>query len=113
VPVILPASAARSYGPATIYLEPAVVKGAAMSGAILRLPAGARVAPHVHGHETELLYVLSGSGTMTVAGTELAITASSVIQVPAGTEHAVVATEPIVALQVYTPAGPEQRFKAK
>jgi quercetin dioxygenase-like cupin family protein len=50
---------------------------------------------------------------MTVAGTQIAVTPTSVIQIPPNTKHAVTATEEIRAVQLYTPPGPEQRFKKK
>jgi mannose-6-phosphate isomerase-like protein (cupin superfamily) len=39
------------------------------------------------------------------------VTATSVVQVPPGVEHSFEATASVTALQLYTPAGPEQRFK--
>jgi quercetin dioxygenase-like cupin family protein len=41
------------------------------------------------------------------------VTPTSVIQIPPNTKHAFAATAAVRALQVYTPAGPEQRFKKK
>ncbi len=111
MPRILPATAAKTYGPATIFVEPATVKGAPFSASILSLPAGAKVPEHVHAGETELLYVLEGSGTMTIAGQDVAVTPTSVIQIPPNTKHAFAASAAVRALQVYTPPGPEQRFK--
>lgn len=107
------ASAAKTFGPATIYIEPATLKGTPVAAEILALPAGAKVAEHVHANETEVLYLLEGSGTMTVSGTALAITPTSVVQIPPNTKHAFEATSAVRALQIYTPAGPEQRFKKK
>lgn len=109
-PVILPASAAKTYGPATIFLDDP--KGP-LAASILTLPKGTKVAEHVHAHETEALYDLAGAGTMTIAGTEVAVTSTSVVQVPPNTKHAFVATDDVRALQIYTPPGPEQRFKKK
>ena len=127
-PVHLPAAAARGFclgkpprvargscGEATrvdLFAEPRAIGGAPLAATVLDMPAGAVVPEHVHGRETELLYVLEGSGTMTVAGTRIAVTASSVVQVPPSTPHAFEAAARVRALQVYTPAGPEQRFKA-
>jgi quercetin dioxygenase-like cupin family protein len=113
MPIIVPATAAKTYGPATIFVEPATVKGAPVSASILTLAAGAKVPEHVHANETELLYVLEGSGTMTIAGQDVAVTPTAVIQIPPNTKHAFAATAAVRALQVYTPAGPEQRFKQK
>jgi quercetin dioxygenase-like cupin family protein len=112
-PVVLPAAGAQTYGPATIYVEPATVRGAPLSASVLTLPADAKVPEHVHANETELLYVLEGSGTMTIAGQQVAVTPTSVIQIPPNTKHAFAASAKVRALQVYTPAGPEQRFKKK
>jgi len=110
-PKLLRASAAKTYGPATIYLDESIAKGTPLAASVLQLPGGANVAEHVHDHESELLYVLTGSGTMTVAGKAVAVTATSAIQIPPNTKHAFAATEPVRAVQIYTPAGPEQRFK--
>jgi quercetin dioxygenase-like cupin family protein len=110
---LVTASAAQKHGPATIYIEPGTVRDTPLAASILELRAGAQVAEHVHANETEMLYVLAGSGTMTVAGVQLAITPTSVVQIPPATKHAFTATSDVRAVQIYTPAGPEQRFKAK
>ncbi len=102
---------AKTYGPATIFLDAALLKGAPLSASILELAANAKVAEHVHAKETEVLYVLEGSGTMTINGQAVAVTPTSVIQIPPNTKHAFVATTAVRALQIYTPSGPEQRFK--
>ena len=109
---LLHAADAKTFGPATIYLDTTVIPNTPLAAELLQLPAGAHVAEHVHAHETELLYVLAGAGTMTVAGTQIAITPTSVVQIPPNTPHSFVATDAVRALQVYTPPGPEQRFKA-
>jgi quercetin dioxygenase-like cupin family protein len=111
---LLPAKDAKTYGPATIYLDSAENgKGAPLATSILQMPAGAKVPEHVHANETEMLYILEGSGTMTIAGKELAVSPTSVIQIPPNTKHAFAATAAVKALQIYTPPGPEQRFKKK
>ena len=69
---VLPASAAKTYGPATIYLEPRSRRRAARRVDARRSPRAPTSPEHVHANETELLYVLAGTGTMTVAGTALA-----------------------------------------
>jgi quercetin dioxygenase-like cupin family protein len=94
-----------------MFAEPAITGDKAFSAEILQLPAGASVPEHVHAAETELLYVLAGAGTITVAGVKLPVTPTSVVQIPANTKHSFAASADFRALQVYTPAGPEQRFK--
>jgi quercetin dioxygenase-like cupin family protein len=111
-PLHLPAAKARRYGPATLHAEPATITDNDLSGAVLTLKAGAAVPDHVHARESELLYILAGTGTMTVNGAEIAVTATSVIQIPPNTRHAFTATSELRAVQIYSPAGPEQRFKA-
>jgi mannose-6-phosphate isomerase-like protein (cupin superfamily) len=100
-------------GIVTLMIDPSKVKGAELSASILEIVEGAAIPLHVHDGSTELLYVISGEGTMTVDGVELPITSSSVVQIPAGLEHGFTATAPTRALQLYAPPGPEQRFKAK
>jgi quercetin dioxygenase-like cupin family protein len=110
-PIVYPASKAKTYGPATIYVDAATAHGTPLAASILTLPGGGNVAEHAHAKETELLYVLAGAGTMTIAGTDVAVVPTSVIQIPPNTKHAFAASAPVRALQIYTPAGPEQRFK--
>ncbi|MBA3457022.1 MAG: cupin domain-containing protein [Deltaproteobacteria bacterium] len=110
-PVFLSATKAKTYGPSTIYAEPSSIGEPTLSASVLTLKAGASVAEHVHAKETEVLYLLEGSGTMTIKGVAMAVTPTSVIQIPANTKHAFTATSAVRALQIYTPAGPEQRFK--
>jgi quercetin dioxygenase-like cupin family protein len=101
-----------TFGPATIFLDASVLKSTPLAGSILELAAGASVPEHVHANETELLYILEGSGTMTIGGQDVAVTPTSVIQIPPNTKHAFAAGGTRVrAVQLYTPAGPEQRFK--
>lgn len=99
-------------GTVTILVEESRTKGKALAASILDIQAGAAIPAHVHDASTELLYVLSGSGTMIVDGVTLPITPTTVVQVPAGIEHSFTATEATRVLQFYTPAGPEQRFKS-
>jgi quercetin dioxygenase-like cupin family protein len=112
-PVILPAAAATRFGPATIYADAAAIPDHTLAASVLALPAGARVAEHVHASETELLYVLAGAGQLTVNGVALPVGPTSVVQVPRNTRHGFVATSAVRAVQLYTPAGPEQRFKVR
>lgn len=111
-PVALPAAGARTLGPATIFADPATLQDHTLAASVLALPAGGRLAEHTHAGETELLYVLGGRGTLTVAGVDLPVTATSVVQIPKNTRHAFTAASDLRAVQIFTPAGPEQRFKA-
>ena len=50
---------------------------------------------------------------MKIAGLDVAVVPTSVVQVPANTKHGFACAKEVHALQIYTPAGPEQRFKVK
>ncbi len=77
----------------------------------LQAIADMAIAPHTH-PSTELLFVREGGGTMTIDGEAYPVTADMAIQIPAGIEHSFTAgSSGVMALQFYTPAGPEQRFK--
>lgn len=79
------------------------------------LDGDATVAVPEHGHErsAEVLYFESGEGTMRVGDETTTIGPGRFVYVPAGVRHSLVPTgrSPLRALQVYTPSGPEQRFR--
>lgn len=80
---------------------------------VLRAEAGLAVPLHQHGAELELLFVLQGEGDLTLLGQTGRVTAGSAILIPKGEPHAFVhrGKKPFEAVQIYTPPGPEQRFK--
>jgi len=60
--------------------------------------------PHYHaGGETEIYFVLSGSGLTVVGGEELHITAGDVIVTPPGMAHFTVPKENLVMIVINTP----------
>jgi mannose-6-phosphate isomerase-like protein (cupin superfamily) len=77
----------------------------------------APVAQHVHDKQWEILAILSGDGTLarTVGGQEndTPIAAGTFASIAPGVLHAYrpAGTSPLVAVQLYLPPGPEQRFK--
>jgi mannose-6-phosphate isomerase-like protein (cupin superfamily) len=80
----------------------------------------APVAKHAHADSSEILAALRADGTVqrapTSAATELApfkVTDGVVTAIPKGVQHAWEPgnTKPLIALQLYVPGGPEQRFK--
>ena len=78
---------------------------------LLEFAAGATLAAHHHADATEVVYVLAGSGLLTVDGVTIEINANSVMQFPRGVVHSATITQALRALVFYTPAGSEQRFK--
>jgi quercetin dioxygenase-like cupin family protein len=95
-------------GSATLYLH----KSGLGQIAVQRLEAGpgARIPEHQHEESDEIVYVVSGRGTMTVAGQSLPVTPGDAVHLPRRVPHTFEVTERLVAIQCYAPAGPEQRF---
>lgn len=102
----------RPGGAVALQLDPSRTRRPELSAALLTLEAGAAVPLHQHAAETELLYILEGAGTMTVNGVALQVQPTSVVQVPPGAQHSFTASAALRAIQLYSPGGPEQRFKA-
>ncbi|MFT3714346.1 MAG: cupin domain-containing protein [Archangium sp.] len=79
----------------------------------LTLKPGAKVPEHTH-DASETLVVLEGTSTVTLRGTTYVLVAGDTLYIPKGEKHSaqvpVDAKAPFVAVQIYSPAGPEQRF---
>jgi mannose-6-phosphate isomerase-like protein (cupin superfamily) len=78
-----------------------------------RLSGTAAVPEHVHDKSWEVLCAIQAAGTFTLAGQPQRIGPRTCIAVPPGTKHA---WQPdpgstLNAVQIYSPPGPEQRFK--
>ncbi len=80
----------------------------------------APVAPHIHENSWEILAALSADGTARRASSmgatemsEFAVTDGTIVAMPKGLLHAWVpgGKKPLLAVQMYLPPGPEQRFK--
>jgi len=79
-----------------------------------RLEGTAAVAEHAHEGSWEILVALEANGTFSLGGKEARLAARQVVVVPPGTKHAW-KPDPgskLVAVQLYSPPGPEQRFVA-
>ena len=78
---------------------------------LLRASSNASVAEHDH-KSWEHLAVLSGSGKMTLAGKAHMVQPGSVFHIPKGQKHSFSAAgeQELLAIQLYTPSGAEQRF---
>jgi len=80
----------------------------------LELVPGAAVPEHVHEASGEWLYVVRGEVELTTMGRTQLVQAGSVVHLPKGQKHQAkvpsTAKESFFAVQLYSPAGPEQRF---
>lgn len=66
-----------------------------------------------HDHPTwEHIAILDGEGTMKMAGKDYPVTPGAVFDIPPGEKHAFTPSgkRALLAVQMYTPSGPEQRF---
>lgn len=90
--------------------------GSASLGSLMASKSAA-VPQNVHDHEWEILAILSGDGTLarTVGGREddTPIAPGTFASIAPGVPHAYrpAGTSPLVAVQLFSPPGPEQRFK--
>lgn len=79
-----------------------------------RLEGSAAVPEHTHPGSWEILAAIDANGTFVLDGTEGKLGPKQVVMVPPGAKHAW-KPEPgsvLVAVQLYSPPGPEQRFVA-
>jgi quercetin dioxygenase-like cupin family protein len=82
-----------------------------LSLAILYLDPDATVPLHEHA-ETVVITTIDGSGETTIAGTTQPVAVGATIAIPPKTQHGVrTTTSPLLCVQTYAPAGPEQRFR--
>jgi quercetin dioxygenase-like cupin family protein len=81
---------------------------------VLEAEPGAEIARHSHAGAAEILYVVSGGGgELTIGSEKVAFAPDQAIQIPEDQPHAAKfrGDEKTVMVQIYAPAGPEQRFK--
>jgi quercetin dioxygenase-like cupin family protein len=79
-----------------------------------RLSGSAPVAEHTHPDSWEIVCAVDAAGTFTLDGKEQRLGPRQIVVVPPATKHAW-KPDPgstLVAIQLYAPPGPEQRFKA-
>jgi quercetin dioxygenase-like cupin family protein len=81
---------------------------------LLEADPGAEIARHSHAGSAEILFVVSGTGEVTIGSEKIAFGPDEAIHIPEGQPHAgkITGTEKAVLVQIYAPAGPEERFKA-
>jgi quercetin dioxygenase-like cupin family protein len=102
-------------GKARLLLEPSTTGAESAYLGLLEAEPGTQIPRHSHPGSAEILYVVSGGGGELIVGSEkLAFGPEQAIQIPADQPHAVKfgGDEKTVMVQIYAPAGPEQRFRA-
>jgi mannose-6-phosphate isomerase-like protein (cupin superfamily) len=110
-PIALPGGKAR----VRMAFEPGGVGRTNCYFGLLEADPGAETPRHDHAGSEEILFVLSGSGgELTVGSEKMPFGPDEAIYIPEGQPHAAKFAGPdkTLMLQLYAPAGPEQRFKA-
>ncbi|MFK7990660.1 MAG: cupin domain-containing protein [Sandaracinaceae bacterium] len=71
------------------------------------------VPQHRHPDAAELIYIDTGSGTMLLGDRRVPVRSGSALYVPPGVLHDFRGdgSQPLRAIQIYSPSGPEQRFR--
>ncbi len=85
-------------------------KSASLS--VLMMSGDSKVPEHDHPESWEHIGNLGGSGNLVVAGTPHAVGPGAVIGIPKADKHSFTPSgKTVVAVQVYVPSGPEQRYE--
>jgi mannose-6-phosphate isomerase-like protein (cupin superfamily) len=96
-----------------VLLSPKIHKTSPLIGmGMVTIPPGESGNPHQHGTEQETWYILSGSGKLQIGKEEIPLEPEMVVVAPQGIEHQILNTgdEPLKALFIFSPAGPEEAF---
>jgi len=95
-------------------LEPAKTGNNGIYVGILEADPGAEVPRNSHPGSAEILYVVSGAGNVTIGSEKIAFGAEEALHIPDGQPHAAKFTGPekTIMVQVFAPAGPEERYRA-
>jgi quercetin dioxygenase-like cupin family protein len=95
-------------------LEPAKTDTKALYLGILEAEPGAEVPRNTHPGAAEILYVVQGGGDLTVGSEKLTFGAEEALHIPEGQPHAAKFSGPerTIMVQVFAPAGPEERYRA-
>jgi quercetin dioxygenase-like cupin family protein len=96
-----------------ILLEEANTGSDAAYLGIQEISPGAVIPRHSHAGSAEILYVASGGGELTVGSEKVPFGADQVLHIPEDQPHSArfASGERTVMVQIYAPAGPEQRWK--
>ncbi len=111
--VVHRAGAAGAWENAGIRVTPLVDDAAGVYLGRLDFAPGAKVPPHRHPESEELISIVSGEGVIMVDGRKVTVKPGDSVRIPINALHdfAVEGAQPVHAIQVYTPKGPEARFK--
>lgn len=97
----------------SLFLDARANQAALASLGLLEGTPDVAVPRHAHEISDEVLFIESGEGTMMRGDARIPVRGPQFVWVPAGMPHGLErsGSAPLVAYQVYAPAGPEQRFR--
>lgn len=100
-------------GNARILLEQQDTNSPALALSVVEWAAGSEVPRHQHPGSAELLYIISGGGTLSVGSESYPFAAGDAIHIPPDQPHGgkFAPGEKTVAVQFFAPAGPEQKVR--
>lgn len=103
----------RAYVKAGIEVRMLVEDGDAYLGKLV-FAQGTYVAAHRHETSEELITLTSGEGEMLIEGKAVRLKAGDAVRIPKNVVHdfRVLGAGAVEAVQVYTPRGPEARFRS-
>ena len=80
---------------------------------MVEFASGTEIPRHSHDGSAEIIYILAGSGEVTIGSEKIPFAADQVIHIPEGQPHAVRFTggEKTTKAADLAPAGPEQKYK--
>ncbi len=79
---------------------------------MVTIPPGESGNSHFHAVEQETWYVISGSGKLKIGDEEVDLKPEMIVVAPIGMQHQIInsGSEPLKALFMFSPAGPEEAF---
>ena len=84
-----------------------------MAISLVEFAPGTQIAQHTHETSAEFMWIKTGGGTLEVGSEKIQVGAEHAIHIPRGQPHGGrFGTAKTIGVQIYAPAGPEQRFKA-
>lgn len=111
----MPAGAGKAKGKvmARPLLEPSQTGNRALYVGVLEAEPGAEVPRNSHPGSAEILFVVSGAGELTVGSEKIPFAADEALHIPEGQPHAgkFSGGDKTVMLQIFAPAGPEERYR--
>lgn len=96
-----------------VLLSPAIHETPAdLAIGMVTLPPGESGDPHFHSDSQETWFILSGNGKLVIGDEIAALKPNMLLVAPLGVEHQIIndGDENLVALFIFSPAGPEKVF---